>query len=264
VELFEEIRREYEFGVGTIAGVAKKLGVHRRMVREAVAHALPARRKPTVRRAWKMDAVKGFVDATLEADRKAPRKQRHTAHRIWQRIHEQNPDCTIAERTIRQYVERRKRELGIECREAFVPQTYSWGAEAQVDWYEAFADIAGERQKQYVFCLRSMASGAAFHCAFPRATQQAFLEAHEHAFFYFGGVFRKLRYDNLSSAVRKIVRGQRREETARFIAFRSHWRFQAEFCTPGEGMRRAGLKEKAVISDAIIGSRFQLLKTWMT
>jgi hypothetical protein len=76
VELFEEIRREYEFGVGTIVGVAKKLGVHRRMVREAVAHALPARRKPTVRRAWKMDALKGFIDATLETDRKAPRKQR--------------------------------------------------------------------------------------------------------------------------------------------------------------------------------------------
>jgi transposase len=242
VELFEEIRREYEFGVGTIAGVAKKLGVHRRMVREAVAYALPARRKSTVRRAWKMDPVKGFIEVILEADRKAPRKQRHTAHRIWQRIREQNPDCRIAERTIRQYVERRKRELGIECRETFVPQTYSWGAEAQVDWYEALADVAGERQKQYVFCMRSMASGAAFHYAFPRATQQAFLEAHEHAFFYFGGVFRQLRYDNLSSAVRKIVRGQRREETARFIAFRSHWRFQAEFCTPGEAHEKGGVE----------------------
>jgi hypothetical protein len=123
-----------------------------------------------------------------------------------------------------------------------VPQTYSWGAEAQVDWYEVFADVAGARQKQYVFCMRSMASGAAFHCAFPRATQQAFLEAHEHAFFYFGGVFRKLRYDNLSSAVRKIVRGQRREETARFIGFRSHWRFQAEFCTPGEAHEKGGVE----------------------
>ena len=173
-ELFEEIRREYEFGVGTIARVAKKMSVHRRMVREAVAQALGMRRKPSVRRAWKMDAAKGFVDGILEADRKTPRKQRHTAHRIWQRMHEQNPDCTIAERTIRQYVERRKRELGIECREAFVPQTYSWGAEAQVDWYEAFADVAGQRQKQYVFCLRSMASGAAFHVPFPARRNKRF------------------------------------------------------------------------------------------
>jgi hypothetical protein len=63
VELFEEIRREYEFGVGTIAGVAKKLGVHRRMVREAVAHAVPTKRKPTIRRAWKIEAFRDLIDA---------------------------------------------------------------------------------------------------------------------------------------------------------------------------------------------------------
>jgi transposase len=85
-----------------------------------------------------------------------------------------------------------------------------------------------------VFSMRSMAGGGAFHRAYYRATQQAFLEAHEHAFSYFQGVFRTLRYDNLKSAVKKILRGHRREETARFIAFRSHWRFQSEFCTPEE------------------------------
>ena len=45
--------------------------------------------------------------------------------------------------------------------------------------------------------MRSMFSGAAFHRAYFRATQQAFLEAHELAFAYFGGVFQTLRYDNL-------------------------------------------------------------------
>jgi transposase len=82
-----------------------------------------------------------------------------------------------------------------------------------VDWYEAYANFAGDEQKVYVFCMRSMASGAGFHCAYLHATQQAFLEAHELAFLWFGGVFRRLRYDNLKSAVKKIVRGQRREET---------------------------------------------------
>src|SRR5215471_17457735 len=71
--------------------------------------------------------------------------------------------------------------------------------------------------------------------AYRHATQQAFLEAHELAFRYFGGVFRRLRYDNLSAAVKRVLRGSRREETARFVAFRSHWRFEAEFCTPAEG-----------------------------
>ena len=86
------------------------------------------------------------------------------------------------------------------------------------------------------------ASGAAFHRAYLHATQQAFLEAHERAFDYFGGVFRLLRYDNLASAVRRILRGHRREETVRFVAFRSHWRFAAEFCTPGEGHEKGGVE----------------------
>jgi hypothetical protein len=126
--------------------------------------------------------------------------------------------------------------------EVFVPQSYDWGVEAQVDWYEAYADLDGERTKLQVFSMRSMASSAAFHRAYPCATQQAFLEAHELAFEYFEGVFRRLRYDNLSSAVKKILRGQQRELTARFIAFRSHWQYQAEFCTPSEGHEKGGVE----------------------
>ena len=242
VELFEEIRREYEFGIGTIAGVANKLKVHRRMVREAIGSAVPKPRKKTERPRWKIAAAAAFVDQILGADRQAPRKQRHTARRIWQRIQVELPECRVCERTIREYVRQRKAELGQVSHETFVPQSYEWGIEAQVDWYEAYADLSGQRTKLQVFSMRSMASGAAFHCAFLHATQQAFLEAHELAFAFFCGVFRKLRYDNLTSAVKKIVRGFRREETARFIAFRSHWRFESEFCTPGEAHEKGGIE----------------------
>ena len=101
MELFEQIRREYEFGIGTIAGVAKKLNVHRRMVREAIGSALPTPRKKVERPRWKMAAAIPFVDQILEADKKAPRKQRHTAHRIWERIQQEMPQCQLCERTVR-------------------------------------------------------------------------------------------------------------------------------------------------------------------
>ena len=242
VELFEQIRLEYEFGAGTIQGVARKLGVHRRAVREAIRSAVPARRKKTERPHIKMAPAAEFIDAILEEDRKVHRKQRHTATRIWHRIRDEVPGCTAAERTVRRYVEQRKEALGFGRHEIFVPQSYDWGIEAQVDWYEAYADMDGERVKLQVFSLWSMASGAAYHRAYLRATQQAFLEAHELAFHYFGGVFRRLRYDNLSSAVKKILRGYERELTARFIAFRSHWQYQADFCTPGEGHEKGGVE----------------------
>jgi transposase len=197
VELFEQVRREYEFGIGTIQGVSRKFGVHRRMVREALANALPAHRKKPERKRPKLAAAIPFIDTLLEADRKAPRKQRHTARRIHQRIRAELPGCEVAESTVREYVRERKRALGLIRRETFVPQSYAWGSESQVDWYEAYADLGGERQKLQVFSLRSMASGGAFHRAYLRATQQAFLEAHELAFRYLGGVFHRQRYDNL-------------------------------------------------------------------
>ena len=245
MELFAAIRREYQFGVGTIKGVSRTLGVHRRVVRQALADAVPpprryhARAKPTVA------PVQAFIDRILEADRTAPRKQRHTARRIHDRLCREQPDTPVAASTVREYVRGWKRAQGLSGQVVCVPQTYTWGQEAQVDWYEAVAILGGDEILLQVFCLRSMASGAAFHRAYPRATQQAFLEAHEGAFAYFGGVFTTLRYDNLTSAVRKILRGFRREEATRFLAFRSHWQFDATFCTPGEGHEKGGVEGEA-------------------
>jgi transposase len=245
VELFEQIRREYEFGIGTIQGVARKFGVHRRIVREALANALPACRKKPERKRPKLSAAMPFIDAILEGDRRAPRKQRHTARRIHQRIRAELPGCLVAESTVRRYVRLRKREMGWVARETFVPQSYAWGSEAQADWYEAEAELEDKRYTLQVFSLRSMASGAAFHRAYPRATQQAFLEAHEFAFRYCRGIFHHLRYDNLTSAVKKILRGHQRDETTRFFAFRSHWGFQAEFCTPAAAHEKGGVEGEA-------------------
>jgi hypothetical protein len=152
------------------------------------------------------------------------------------------PGFSGSERTVRGYIQHRRQQLGLEWREVFVPQSYAWGSEAQVDWYEAWAVLSGERVKLQVFEMRSMASGAAYHRAYTHATQQVFLEVHQLAFAYFDGVFRTLRYDNLKAAVKRILRGHRREETSRFIAFRSHGRFQSEFCNPARGNEKGGVE----------------------
>jgi hypothetical protein len=168
---------EYEFGVGAIKGAAAKLGVHRRMVRQALANADPPPRRRSERERPAIGPLRPFIDAILETDRNAPRKQRRTAHRIFERIRNERPERKLAEGTVRQYVRERKRELGWSTRMTCVPQSYAPGREGQVDWYEGWAELGGEPGLLQVFAMRSMASGAAFHRAYHRATQQAFLEA---------------------------------------------------------------------------------------
>ena len=150
---------------------------------------MPRERKYPVRERPRLEPLIDFIDAILVGDQKAPRKQRHTARRIFNRILAELPNASTAESTVRQYVRKQKLALGLKHAETFIPQSYPWGREAQVDWFEATVVIDGESQKAYLFCMRSMASGGAFHCAFPHASQLAFLEAHEAAFHYFGGLF---------------------------------------------------------------------------
>ena len=254
MELFEQLRREYEFGVGTIKGVARKFGVHRRLVRQAVNSALPPVRTYRQRSKPVLAAVEGFIDGILEADRQAPRKQRHTARRIYRRILAEMPGHTVAESTVRNYVRDRKRALGLLIQEIYVAQSYSWGGEAQVDWYEAYADLAGDLTKLQVFCMRSMASGGAFHRAYRSATQQAFLEGHELAFRHFGGVFRLLRYDNLTSAG-CCAGGCARKPSASSLCARTGTSRRTS-ARPVPVTRKAAWRVRTVTSGAITGFRF--------
>src|SRR5947209_6878911 len=232
VELFEQIRRDGEREGLSKRALAAKYGVHRRTVRQALESSVPPRRKrPEGRRAPALGEHREWIDAILIADRRAPRKQRHTARRIWRRLVDER-GARVAERTVREYVAARRRELG-EPGEVFVPQIHQAGMEAEVDWGEAQVVLAGRATTVHLFYLRACFSGAAFCMAFRRCTQQAFLEGHVEAFAWFGGVFARIWYDNLSSAVKLVLRGRRREETDRFIALRSHYLFDSAFTLVG-------------------------------
>jgi len=240
VELFELIRRDHLVHQKSIREIARTHGVHRRVVRQALRDAVPPNRAYTHRDAPVLTpAIRGIIEQWLIADRTAPRKQRHTARRIYQRLRREHR-FTGAESTVRRYVGARRRELGLR-RAVFVPQDHCPGHEAEVDYYEGYVDFPSGRTKVYILAVRACFSGREFHIAASRPTQQAFLEGIALALEWFGGVFHTMRFDNLSLAVRKVLRGRRRLETDRFIALRSHYLFKSDFCTPGiEGAHEKG------------------------
>jgi transposase len=233
VELFEQIRRDRDREGLSIRALAARHGVHRRAVRQALASPVPPpRRVPQGRPAPKLGEYRELIDGWLIADLEAPRKQRHSAKRIWRRLVDEC-GAEVAETTVRDYVRQRRRDLGHGPHEVFVPQVHAPAVTAEVDWGQAEIELAGARTRVHLFFMRSCFSGAAFSIASSVETQQAFLEGHAHAFEWFAGVFGEIRYDNLASAVKQVLKGRRRVETDRFVALRSHYLFESRFTTVG-------------------------------
>jgi transposase len=233
VEQFEAIRRDHAREGLSIRELAKRHGVHRRVVRQALESAIPPpKRAPESRPAPKLGPYRPVIDAILVADRDAPRKQRHTARRIWQRLVEEH-GAEVSERQVCRYVHDRRRQLG-EVGEVFVPLIAEAGIEGEVDWGQARVLLRGELVDVHLFAMRACFSGAAFVVAFESESQQAFLEGHVRALGWHDGVFDVIRYDNLKSAVARVLKGRRRVESDRFVALRSHYRFESSFCLPGQ------------------------------
>jgi len=246
VELFEIIRKDHFLQGKGIRRIARERSIHRRLVRKAIEDAVPPMRAVVVRNCSVLTPfIKNIIDQLVLDDQAAPRKQRHTGRRVFERLVNEH-DFKGSLSSVTHYFGRKRKELGINSK-AFVPQHHAPGDIAEVDWYEAQVDFPEGRKKIYFFEMRANHSGLEFHMAFERQNQQSFLEAHVAAFNYFGGVFKTIRYDNLTSAVRKVLRGRKRVETENFITMRSHYLFESFFCVPGiQGAHEKGGVEGGV------------------
>jgi len=228
VELFEAIRRDHRREELSIRQLAARHGVHRRTVRAALASADPPARKTPVRAAPKLEQVAPWLDAMLRQDLTAPRKQQHTARRVLARLVDEHGVTDVSYWTVRDYAARRRPVIAAEggraLEAAFVPQSHAPGAEGEVDFADLWVDLAGVRTKVFLFTFRLSCSGRAVHRAFGTQGQEAFLAGHVEAFEVFGGtpVFH-IRYDNLKSAVSRVLFGRNRTESQRWVLFRSHY-----------------------------------------
>jgi transposase len=175
-----------------------------------------------------MGPVEHIIEAWLREDENKPRKQRHTARRIYQRLKEEY-GFQGSEVSVRRTVRLMKQRFAEKEKTAYIPLEFALGEAAQCDWGEAWVVLGGQSTKVYVFCMRLCASRAIFIRAYLHPRQEAFFEGHRLAFEFFGGVPKRVIYDNLTTAVRKVLEGTRREEQEAFVALRTHYVFAADF-----------------------------------
>lgn len=122
------------------------------------------------------------------------------------------------------------------------PWSLTRAPSAQVDWGDADVILNGVQQTVQIFVMRLCYSRKICIRAYPSQKQESFFEAHVHAFHHVQGVPQRLSYDNLATAVKKVLTGHHREEQAAFIVFRSHYLFESFFCTVGEGHEKGGVE----------------------
>jgi hypothetical protein len=173
----------------------------------------------------------------LEWRERTTAKQRITGTRVHRQLVEEGYEVGIT--TVRDYLREKRRKEA----EVFVPLIHRPGEEAQVDFFEVSVEEDGQMKKVWKFVMRLMYSGRDFVRLYERADQLSFLDAHVLAFSYLGGVPRRIVYDNLTAAVKKVA-GSERELTERFMALSSHYLFEPCFARPGEGHDKGGVEAR--------------------
>jgi transposase len=230
VDVYARVRRAVQVDGMSIRKAARQFGLARKTIRKMLQFSLPPgyeRKKPVARP--KLGPWLGIIDQILVDDQSQPKKQRHTARRIFDRLkaeHGFRGGYTI----VKDYV----RQARLTHKEVFIPLAHPPG-DAQADFGEALVVIAGVEQKAHFQCFDLPYSDDCLVIAFPAENTEAFLEGHNQAFAYFSGVPRTMLYDNTRIAVKEIAGNGERKPTEAFSGLQSHYLFEAKFGRPGKG-----------------------------
>ena len=230
VEVYLRVRKAVMVEGMSIREASRVFGLHRDTVRKMTAYSVPPgyRRQNPPKRP-KLEPFTGVIDRILESDLGVPRKQRHTAKRIFERLRDEygfGGQYTI----VKDYVREHRRQ----AREMFVPLSHSPG-HAQCDFGEARVVIDGVERKAHWFVIDLPHSDGCFIKAYPAETTEAFLDGHVSAFAFLGGVPQSVLYDNTKLAVARILGDGRRQRTRAFTELQSHYLFDDRFGRPGKG-----------------------------
>jgi transposase len=238
VDHYELIRRRVLIEGLSQREAAKELGHSRKSVAKALALRIPpGYRLSQPRPRPVLDPVKHIIDAWLEQNTKSRPKQRQTAQKMYERLRDEY-GFTGHYGTVQRYV----KEAAHRQKEVFMPLQFELGEEAQVDWHEGWIVENGLERKCQFFVMKLCYSKATFVYPYEKANLESFLDGHVRAFEYFGGVPRRIAYDNLKCAVIQVGQGRNRRLNKRFKELRAWYLFETRFCNIAKGNEKGDVE----------------------
>ena len=247
MEQWARVRRKVLVDGRSKRSVMSEEGLHWESLQKMLSHSRPPGYRRVKKRERKIDAYVEWIRRVMEVDREVPRKQRHTAKRIFDRLK--------AERGYRggyTAVKAVVAEIKIMKREVFVPLSHRPG-EAQVDFGHALVSVNGSLRKCPFFVMSLPYSDAFYVQVFERECTESFWEGHVRALRYFGAVPSRISYDNTTVAVAQMLGGRQRKLTDGFLQLQSHYLFEEHFCLAARG------NEKGVVEGMVRFSRSNFL-----
>jgi transposase len=224
MELWSEVRRRVLTGELSKRQARKEYGLHWDTLQKILQHEEPpGYRKKQPREKPVLGPFVALIHEILEADKQAPKKQRHTAKRILERLREKGyrGSRTVVQEEVRRWKRR--------SAEVFMPLAHRPG-EAQSDFGEATVIYRGQARKVAMFVMSLPFSDALFCQIFPRECTETFQEGHRRAFEFFHGVPKRITYDNTKIAVAKVIQKRGGVFTREFLRLESHYLFEHHFC----------------------------------
>ncbi len=239
VDDYERIRKAYHIEGLSIREIGRRYKHGRRLIKKALEQAIPSPYQ--INQPRKAETLGPYRERILELLKESdnlPKKQRYTGHKIYQILEKEG--YVGCEGSVHNFICRTKKKL--KAGRSYLPLEFEAGQDAQVDWGEAVVILGGREVKVQFFTMRLNYSRVRFVKAYPFQKQEAFLDGHESGFRFMGGVPRRITYDNLKTAVYKVLEGHNRQEQETFIAFRSYYLFDSFYCTPAQGHEKGGVE----------------------
>jgi transposase len=244
MEFIAEIRRRHFIDGESISSIARALQKSRPTVRKA----LKTLSEPIYQRRHqpqpKLGAFQAQLEQWLELESGLPKRQRRTAQRLFEGLLAEGYRGSYA--PVQRFVKRWKAQRGASpsVTEAFVPLRFPPGETCQFDWSHEEAELGGVVQTVKLAHFRLTYSRQMFVVAYPRETQEMVFDAHCRAFAFFGGVPRRLVYDNLKTVVEAILTGKERQFNRRFLVLANHYLFEPVACTPAAGWEKGQVENQ--------------------